>query len=187
MRASIPELLSRREQSSASLNVLRPLAVQNAAEVEEKGAGWVASIERDPALDARQRETLIDLLVKFLIQRFTELPYEEIFKMLQLTPLEDTRAYRELTQIGRKEGREEGRLDGLQMGIRAVLHRRFPHATTEELVTALTLAGGVKDEAMLQVLLEEATDTDSLVEFQQQAREMQDALASLRRRASMNE
>lgn len=111
--------------------------------------------------------------------------------MLQLAPIEDTRTYRELTRLGREEGweegREEGRQEGLQKGIRAVLRLRFPHVRADELITTLALVSDVKDEAMLELLLEEATDAASLGNFQQQAREMQEALALLRRRASAAE
>ncbi len=190
VRASIPDLLSQRPNASAPLNVLRPLVVQNAAEVAENGAGWVAAIADDPTLDARQRETLVDLLVKFLIQRFTELPYEEIAKMLQLAPIEDTRAYRELTQIGRnegrEEGREEGRQEGVRKGIRAVLHLRFPSATIDELATAMATVNSIKDESLLEVLLDQAAVTESLATFQQQTLDAQRALAALRRQTAEN-
>ena len=60
-------------------------------------------------------------------------PLEEILRMLgELTPLEETRAYKELVAkgeaIGRQEGREGGREDGCQREERLImrqLHRRI--------------------------------------------------------------
>jgi hypothetical protein len=58
------------------------------------------------------RRHCVDVFQSWLMARFKTLSLEEILKMLgELTPLEETRAYKELVAKGRQEGRErEARL-----------------------------------------------------------------------------
>lgn len=78
---------------------------------------------------------LMDVFMSWLLERYKHQSYEEVMKMLHFptTPLEETRAYKELVAIGmergRKEGVEWGRKEGYQAGRRAILtkllRRRF--------------------------------------------------------------
>jgi hypothetical protein len=54
-------------------------------EVAIHGPGWVQSIRNLDDLDRKQRVTLLDLMVKFIVQRFTRLSEQEIEEMLKLT------------------------------------------------------------------------------------------------------
>ena len=81
---------------------------------------------------------LLDVFLSWLMERHKGKTYAEILTMLHvLTPLEETRAYRELvgigTERGKKEGLKEGKEEGEKLGRRKealtiltkLLRRRF--------------------------------------------------------------
>jgi len=175
----IPELLAHVPHASPLLNVLRPLIATDVAEIERAGPQWVASIQQMPQLDAGQHSVLVDLLVKFIMQRFVELPYKELERMLKLTPLEQTRAGQELIELGeikgREEGREEGRIEGrvegrvegLHDAIRIVLLTRFPHTSRDSVTRLMAVLSYIHDVEAVELLLQLATQTDSFADFEQ--------------------
>ncbi|MCX6048578.1 MAG: DUF2887 domain-containing protein [Chloroflexi bacterium] len=177
---SLPELLTKTSDLSPLLNVLRPLAAADVAEVQTQGPGWVESIKSLIDLDAQQRSNLLDLLVKFLIQRFANLPYKEIEAMLKLTPLEETRAGQELIQlgreegreVGREEGREVGREEGLREGISVVLEGRFEDIAADLLIRIATQMKQIHDHETLEVLLKLAARIASPSAFEQRITDM---------------
>lgn len=57
-------------------------------------------IRQIPHLEKSSQERLLDLLVQFILQKFSEVDNKEIGRMLQLTPLEETRAVREWKREG---------------------------------------------------------------------------------------
>lgn len=163
----IPKLLADVPNASPLLTVLRPLIATDIEEVEREGPQWVTSIQQMPQLDPGQHGVLVNLLVKFIMQKFVELPYKELERMLKLTPLEQTRAGRELMELGKVEGRAEGRKEGLYNAIRIVLLTRFPHTSQEVITRLVAILGYVQDVETLELLLQLATQTDAFEDFEQ--------------------
>jgi predicted transposase YdaD len=171
----IPKLLADVPNASPLLTVLRPLIATDIAEVEREGPQWVESIQQMPQLDPGQHSVLIDLLVKFIMQKFVELPYKELERMLKLTPLEQTRAGQELMELGEikglEKGRVEGRVEGLHDAIRIVLLTRFPHAAQQNVTRLMAVLSYIHDITTVEILLQLAMQTDSLAAFEQKVLE----------------
>ena len=179
----IPQLLVQVAHASPLLNVLRPLVAADVAEVEREGPQWVAAIQQMPQLDSGQHSVLVDLLVKFMMQKFVQLPYKELERMLKLTPLEQTRAGQELMELGeskglekgrvegRMEGRVEGRMEGLHDAIRIVLLTRFSHTPHEVVTRLMAVLSYIHDIATVEILLQLATQTDSFAAYEQKVLE----------------
>jgi len=99
----LPELLKRLKATSPILNVLRPLIAEQESVVRQQASGWVRAIRQSPDLDQAAQKRLVNLLVQFIVQKFSHLKSEEITKMLQLTPLRETVAVREWMHEGKVE------------------------------------------------------------------------------------
>ncbi|MFP4584507.1 MAG: hypothetical protein ACLFN9_14150, partial [Desulfococcaceae bacterium] len=76
---------------------------------------WTAGIDA-MGLSEERRKSLEELLEYAILQRFKTLTLEEIRKMIQLSPLEESVAVQELIQQGKEKGKEEGREEGLEKG-----------------------------------------------------------------------
>jgi predicted transposase YdaD len=100
VRAYLPELLAQVERPSPVLHVLRPLLAQSEGEVRQAIRGWVQDLRQTPEIDEPSQERLLSLLAQFVMQKFSHLSHKEIENMLQLTPLEETVAGREIIQEG---------------------------------------------------------------------------------------
>lgn len=100
IRGNIPELLEQVNNPSPILNVLRPLIAKSESEVQQEAPTWAAEIRQMPVLEQATKERLLTLLTQFVVQKFSEASAKEIEKMLQLKPLEETRAVREWMQQG---------------------------------------------------------------------------------------
>jgi predicted transposase YdaD len=61
-------------------------------------------------LPENRKKTLVELMEYAILQRFKTITLEEIRKMIQLTPLEETVAVKELMQESMEEGMEKGEL-----------------------------------------------------------------------------
>ncbi len=62
---------------------------------------------------------LLEVFLSWFVERHKGRSYAEILNMLQvLTPLEETRAYRELVGIGMEKGKQEGLKEGKQEGLK---------------------------------------------------------------------
>lgn len=167
----IPKLLTEAPNASPLLNVLRPLITTDIEVVEREGPQWVTSIQQMPQLDPGQHGILIDLLVKFIMQKFVELPYKELERMLKLTPLEQTRAGQELMELGEIKGLEKGRVEGLHDAIRIVLLTRFPYTTRQNVTRLMAVLSYIHDITTVEILLQLATQTDSFATFEQKVLE----------------
>lgn len=167
----LTDLLRTYTGNSPWLHVLRPLVAEDVNEIRQYAASWASAIENVPNLRKRQRSNLIDLLIKFVMQRFVNLPYKEIETMLKLTPLEETRAGKELIKIGLDQGREEGREEGLRAGVQAVLTIRFQPATArmEQIIGLLTQ---IHDDETIAMLLGLSQTVESLDLFEKRVREL---------------
>jgi len=63
------------------------------------------------------KESLESVFSRWMQERFKNLSYEEVIKMfVELTPLENTRSYKELVAIGEKKGEKKGEKIGEKKG-----------------------------------------------------------------------
>ncbi|MCP4757140.1 MAG: DUF2887 domain-containing protein, partial [Proteobacteria bacterium] len=107
IRCNLADCLDFIGEQAGALSVLKPLTLSEEKELPEVVPKWKTNI-RSLQLSEQKIETLIDLLIYAILQRFPKMGREEIDKMLELTPLEETTAVKEIIQITREEGREEG-------------------------------------------------------------------------------
>lgn len=98
IRGNIPELLEQVNEPSPILHVLRPLITESESELQQQVPTWASEIRQISNLEQATKERLLTLLTQFVIQKFSEVSAKEIEEMLQLTPLEETRAVREWMQ-----------------------------------------------------------------------------------------
>jgi predicted transposase YdaD len=174
IRAFLPKLLHQPAHSPI-LNVLRPLGA-TPDEIRSQGAGWARELNTFTEIEDEQRVRLADLLVKFVMQRFVESSYKEIETMLNLTPLKETRAAKELMEEGRQEGQREGQREGQMIGQRnaigTFLRIRFPESTLRVYDEVMNDLKRVKDEKVLGELTALAARVDSLSQFAQELTEI---------------
>ncbi|MBF0102676.1 MAG: DUF2887 domain-containing protein [Desulfobacterales bacterium] len=105
------------------LTVLKPFLVKNKKELYQSIRQWENEI-RSLQFEENKTESLIELLEYAILEKFPKLSIKEVQAMLQLTPLEKTRAVQELLAItsekkfieGIEKGREKGRKEGIQKG-----------------------------------------------------------------------
>jgi hypothetical protein len=127
IRLYLPDCIKKLGDKAGVLTVLKPLVLPRKADLPEAVSSWkseIRSLER-PEHEIRELE---DLLIYSILQRFSKLSREEVEKMVELTPIEQTVVGQELIQIGmeqgerkgrkegKKEGRKEGRKEGMQKG-----------------------------------------------------------------------
>jgi len=90
-------ILKKLPTNSLALNVLRPLIVDNEQEVRQNISNWVEQIHQaDLSPEAEQR--LLMVMTQFIEEKFKTLDYEELCKMLKLTPFEETTTFVETYQ-----------------------------------------------------------------------------------------
>jgi predicted transposase YdaD len=98
---------------------LLPLCGLGTAEVRHRLPEWAARIRRE-ARDEQEGTELLTLLVLFGSHRLPGLGLEELIQSIGGLVMEESRAARELVDIGRRRGLEEGRKEGLELGARAL-------------------------------------------------------------------
>lgn len=155
---TLADLLHQTKTGSPILNVLRPLVARSENEIREQGVKWVSDIRTLTTLPPEQQNRLLDLLIKFIVQRFTNLPWKEIEQMLKLTPIEETAAGKDWIERGKQEGMRET----MRSNIVDVLETRFG-IVTEELQTRVE---STDDLAHLRLLLRQAVTVESLADFE---------------------
>lgn len=89
------------EERSPGWECLRLIGAE-AAQVPARGAELVARVRTDPEL-AVSRVEVIQLISSIVARKFPQLSDQEIRRMLNLVPLEQTKSFQE----GRQEGRQE--------------------------------------------------------------------------------
>ncbi len=117
VKLTIAEGLDALGEDVGPLVVFRPLVVPDLATAKAEARQWAKTLEglNLPEADA---SLLKEHLVDILMRRFKDLSLEEVKAMIELAPLHETRAGRELIAIGRQEGLEKGLQKGLQKGLR---------------------------------------------------------------------
>jgi len=134
IRKNLPDCLKGVGKKGGALTVLKPLELSDRKENREKlpelVPQWEAEI-RSPEFSEHDTEELTELLVYAILQRFQKLTLKEVEKMMQLTPLDQTVAGKELIQMGVERGVERGVKKGeligkIQMAQRFLKRRLTP-------------------------------------------------------------
>jgi len=158
-RAVLFDLLEAVEEPAPVLHVLRPLVAAEST-IRSEAAGWLAELRQTETINVAHRERLGELLVQLVIQRFRKMSRQEIEKMLNLTPLEETRAVREWIEQGLEQGLEQGIRDS----ILDLLKIRFGQAPGDLAARIETIS----NPAELRQLHRQAAMADSLPSFEQE-------------------
>jgi DNA-binding transcriptional MerR regulator len=112
IRKNLADCLKGIGKKAGVLTVLKPLLLsggkKDRAKLPELVPQWEEEI-RSAELPEDEEKEAAELLICAVMERFSDLTLEEVKKMIQLTPLDQTVAGRELIQIGRDQGRTETR------------------------------------------------------------------------------
>ncbi len=111
IRAYLPDCLKLLKGNAGVLTVLKPLALARKSELAENLPKWKRDI-KSLELSKSDSKTILELLEYAVLQRFKNMTLEEVRKMIELTPLEETAAGKELIQLGIDEGKKEGIIEG---------------------------------------------------------------------------
>ncbi len=123
------------------LDAFLPYLVEDRARLREQAPSAYRRLKQSSLSDFARRQCL-DVFQSWLLARFDDLTLEEILAMLgELTPLEQTRAYREIVEKNRPIWRDEDRQSEARTLILRQLKRRFGPLTSEReaRIAALTL------------------------------------------------
>lgn len=132
IRCNLPDCLSYVGDNAGALSVLKPLTFTEEEKLPEGVQQWQTEI-RSLDLSERKMKNLMDLLIYAILQRFPALGRKELEKMLNLTPLEETTAVKEIIQTSEDKGREEGKLIGqIQLAQRLMGKPLIPTETLVE-------------------------------------------------------
>ncbi len=116
IRRNLIECLKSIQADATPLVVLKPLTLENKADLPEAVGQWKAGIDA-MALPEDRKKILTELLEYAILQRFKTFTLEEISKMIQLTPLEETVAGKQLIDLGMERGMEKGMQKGMEKGM----------------------------------------------------------------------
>ncbi len=96
--AHLLDILRKLPNHSLALTVLRPLIVDNEQEIRQNISNWVEQIHQMADLSAEVEQRLLMVMTQFIEEKFKTLNYEELCKMLKLTPFEETTTFVETYQ-----------------------------------------------------------------------------------------
>jgi len=123
IRAYLPDCLKLLKGNAGVLTVLKPLALARKAELAANLPKWKQDI-KSLDLSKSESKTVLELLEYAILQRFKNITLEEVRKMIELTPLEETVAGKELIQLGIEQGIDKGELIGKILLAQMVLKRK---------------------------------------------------------------
>ena len=115
LRCDLLDCLKNIRDDATPLVALKPLTLSEKADLPKAVGEWKAGIDAMGLPEARKK-ALEELLEYAILQRFQNLTLEEVRKMIQLTPLEESVAVKELIQQGMERGMERGLERGLKKG-----------------------------------------------------------------------
>ncbi|MDM8522462.1 DUF2887 domain-containing protein [Desulfococcaceae bacterium HSG8] len=110
IRKNLADCLKGIGKKAGVLTVLKPLLLSDSKKDREKLPELVPRWEEEVrALELPEHETdeLTELLLYAIVQRFRKLTMEEVKKMIQLTPIDQTVVGQELIQIGMDKGEKK--------------------------------------------------------------------------------
>jgi predicted transposase YdaD len=109
LRVNLIDCLKALESAPGTLTVLKPLVLASAEELAAAIPQWKVDIQSLKLLKAKEK-TLVELLDYAIIQRFPELTEDEVITMLQLTPLDQTTAGKQIYGRGLDKGELLGKI-----------------------------------------------------------------------------
>jgi predicted transposase YdaD len=115
IRRNLVECLKSIQVNATPLVVLKPLTLEDKADLSEAVGQWTAGIDA-MGLPEDRKKTLTELLEYAILQRFKTITLEEIRKMIELTPIEESVAFKELAQELSQKYMEEGMEKGMEKG-----------------------------------------------------------------------
>lgn len=125
----IEECLKAIREGAGALSVLKPLVASGPEVLYAELPNWKADIE-SLNLPEHLQKRLLELLEYAILQRFPRLTREEIKDMLQLTPLEETDAVRQIIHRSEARGEARGELIGAILAYQSVLGIKTPTRRT---------------------------------------------------------
>ncbi len=102
-------------ENAGALSVLKPLTFSEEEKLPEAVQEWKTDLQ-SLELSEQKMKSLMDLLTYAILQRFPTLGRKELEIMLNLTPLEETTAVKEIIQISEEKGLEKGLDKGKLIG-----------------------------------------------------------------------
>ncbi len=135
------------EPGHALAALLRPVVAASDAEVEARAASDYRMLHDHPEMSGTDRDCLVRIFVRFLMQRFRTRTLEQINHMIEeLVQVEETRAGRELIEKGIERGIEKGMERGVEEGLERGLEQGI-HRGIDEVIVALLdrICGGLDD------------------------------------------
>jgi len=123
IRLYLPKCLKAIGDKASPLTILKPLILEDKEKLPEAVPQWKAEID-SLKLSESMTKVLIELLENAILSRFSKMTLKEVRRMIQLTPLEETVAVRQLIRMktrkvmkeGLQKGRIEGRIEGIGKG-----------------------------------------------------------------------
>lgn len=110
--------LAGRDPDHPLIALFQPLIESNEQKVQSQAARWYNQLVSFP-IDDRAKSVMLSVFIDWIMQRLQHLGKSEIEQMVisELTPLEKTKAGKELIEIGYGQGKEQGRQEGRQEGL----------------------------------------------------------------------
>lgn len=146
------------------LNVLNPLLTDSEREVRQYVVQWAETIRQTPNLDPQTEERLLTVMSQLIGQKFKNLSYKELAKMLRLTPLEETISGQELLKDDRVKT------------LTRQVARKF--SLSPEVVDTIQAELDTLDVDGLAQLLDQIIDIDTFKRFQQRVAECQSLVSA---------
>ena len=108
--------LKKKDPNHPLIATFKPYQIKNQQTLRKKSRSWYKNITKS-SLPEEVKDSFEAVFTRWMQERFPKLSYEEVTKMfVELTPLEETRSYKELVAIGEKKGEKKGEKRGEKRG-----------------------------------------------------------------------
>ena len=88
--------LEKKDPNHPIVSTFKPYRIKDTKALKKNARKWYQNIQKSPMPDP-VKEKLESVFSRWMQERFKNLSYEEVIKMfVELTPLENTRSYKEL-------------------------------------------------------------------------------------------
>lgn len=158
----------RKDPENPFVAVFKPVFQDDESKLEKEAASHYCSIRNSPLLSEKQRESLSNVFIHWMMERLKEKTYEELIMILELPDIEETRCGQQLIERGVERGIERGLETGIEKSIILQARKKFGaviDAAVEKRVSDL-------DQAGAEILLVEMLDIDSFERFESRLSEI---------------
>ena len=129
IRRNLADCLKDIRDNATPLVVLKPLTLEDKADLPEAVGQWKAGIDA-MGLPEDRKKTLTELQEYAILQRFKTITLKELQKMIELTPIEESVAFQELRQELSQKLRQEFLAKGQLIGQIRLIERLLNHPQT---------------------------------------------------------